>query len=292
MSFAGGSPLCHSPGRTLSTFAPNFSNTCTFSIATSSGMMIQHSYPLAGELYQRDPIRFSCDSTDLALPTVASEIPVLPTVPSNRTDPVLGYSKPSFSASSMTADQRCPKASNRLLKATRSFGDPPGLRNCSSQLGILLKRSTDTDLAFPLFTCSAIYTWLSYRTHQYLNPESVAQRIYPNQRGIPFTHARKHMPPLEMKTLPIRPMTPLITSSLLTSIGLGGILEIALRRLHPCVRSASDVEDKETVIPSKRPMTRSRVNLEGRRKVSLRLRLSRRSRKPIVYGCKRSDRSN
>ena len=37
-----------------------------------------------------------------ALPTVASEIPVLPTVPSKSTDPVWGCSNPCASASSMT----------------------------------------------------------------------------------------------------------------------------------------------------------------------------------------------
>lgn len=81
-------------------------------------------------------IRAGCqNNTHLARPTVAREIPVLPTVPSKRTEPVCGCSRPSASASSMTKSQHLPMdhmsigRPDVLCKATRSLTDPPGLRN-------------------------------------------------------------------------------------------------------------------------------------------------------------------
>jgi hypothetical protein len=62
------------------------------------------------------------------------------------------------------------------------------------------------------------------------------------------------------------PMTPGTISSLLNSIGRGGIRCIALLRLHPCASIAIEVEDSENVIPTMIPTTISRVNRVGNRR--------------------------
>lgn len=64
---------------------------------------------------------------------------------------------------------------------------------------------------------------------------------------------------------PIRPVTPGTISSLLSSIGLGGILCVALFLLHSCNIKAAEVEESDKVMPRIMPHTRSRVNFEGKR---------------------------
>lgn len=91
-----------------------------------------------------------------ALPTVASEIPVLPTVPSNSTDPVLGFNSPCSSASSMTdRGQRYSQGTLSMFslrKATRSLTDPPGFKNWL-EMSFRLYLVTPTNLAFALPYC-------------------------------------------------------------------------------------------------------------------------------------------
>ena len=64
-------------------------------------------------------------------------------------------------------------------------------------------------------------------------------------------------------SIPMSPMTPGTISSLLSSIGRGGMRCIALLRLHPCASNASDVEERENVIPTMIPITMSRVKRVG-----------------------------
>jgi hypothetical protein len=70
-------------------------------------------------------------------------------------------------------------------------------------------------------------------------------------------------PPHLVPSVPMSPMTPGTISSLLNSIGRGGIRCIALLRLHPCASIAIEVEDSENVIPTMIPITMSRVKRVG-----------------------------
>ena len=83
-------------GRTRSTRAPYASTSADFSFAASSGMATKHSTPIA-------------------LHTMASDTPVLPAVPSVHNPP--------------RRSAPLAKASSTIRRATRSFTEPPGLRN-------------------------------------------------------------------------------------------------------------------------------------------------------------------
>jgi len=63
---------------------------------------------------------------------------------------------------------------------------------------------------------------------------------------------------------------------------------MALRRLQLCVRRASEVEERDTVMPTSRPMTTSLVKRRGRRRRSQMLEVGRRSQTLIVtsFSCR------
>lgn len=94
--------------------------------------------------------------------------PVLPTVPSKILEPVFGTNSPALSASSMTvapkseyrrifstlrAYKLCVLACHTLCKATRSFTEPPGLRNYIFRLSAVISSHElhCTYFCFPLF---------------------------------------------------------------------------------------------------------------------------------------------
>lgn len=147
-------------GRTFSTTAPSACKAKAFSAATSSGITIAgYSVQIRGILVDirssptciissvvtisEDCLEcrwWNCGEAHLDLATVAIDIPVEPTVPSNIIEFVYGYRSPCSSASSMTSyNQTCQflrkffelsSAKDSLFTATLSFTLPPGLRYC------------------------------------------------------------------------------------------------------------------------------------------------------------------
>lgn len=127
-------------GRTRSMSAPSDRSALTFSSATSSGIMIaiktfslhcpqtvrlRYTYSFH-TLYnfhvstQGKQPKDSCEPKYLAFATVAMEIPVEPTVPSNIREPVFGNSRPCLSASSIT-EKRCQNYGHSESKSKNAY---------------------------------------------------------------------------------------------------------------------------------------------------------------------------